>query len=1046
MENLNLSNLASAVATRRCALFAGAGLTSESGGATWDNLVKFLKDKFKYNSPLKDNFQIMGDLCMKFDPEPVHEAVKERLKDAKINEPVSKISGLPWFTTFTTNYDLALEKSLEKNQSLFIRTIVTGQEFALTGLPSEMLCVKLMGSIDIPFGQPGSMILDAGDFAKAREERGRIFDILSSHAANLSFLFIGYSFNDGLFLEILNRLIKTIGVPQNTYYAVFKKEPDEEKLYLLRQYGVEVIVADLGSFSEELSKQVAVRNPDDLTLKRIPIGSDIVPINSTKVDSFLSLYNPVFFENLEDSVSPLAFFKGNTESFKPFELNWHFQRKETKDVVNAVVNKKKDDAKSNIIVVEGNPGTGRTFIILAAVYELIKKYRAVAIKVPSYAVNSIPSSEDIEAFLKEIERVSADINIKEPERIIFWAEFAPEINIISQFKKLSLSFKYPTSLIFEDIKPHRAIEDLSSHDEMISIDADVNLFKEQKDELAKYLIEVTRKHKFPQTSIEETKRIVNEEKQFLPIMYRTLDPAKRSIDRIVEEEFNRIPDKKVQMCISLCSLPTCVDVEMPIAVLRKALSKQIGKLLSYPDTFEISGKANAFIKETIDPRTNPLVSIYHPLIARRLVQLVGTSKMDEYLLSIAKAADIRSLIEAEFVGNLLIDRGVNWHPGFFKPFTDEGLKVALLEIKSRQPARPIIHHLARLYAKINPFDEDIIPLLGEALAEPRESYALEERKENVLTTLAKTKWAQNKELLLSRPRVDPEIQEIIALLIKAREAVFPNIHPYDVHARILKELWQGKDEPSKIALVNEAVEVINEGLDSCVDDPDGTSRLNELLVESLSEVDTEKAQNTAKELLESKKDGTGYYTLARIEYHKNTNPTNACILLDKAITGEKYPPGAIALKIEILLQGKAPPYYDLLKLADSLSSDIKFQDTWKSAYHKAMIYAINGIYSAASRFFDMSYRKAPRTLQRFIQLFWMEDGHRKVHTGKIGRTFTEREGRIYSHNIKGLDDEIFFDPRRQEKRGLKPGLLVDFEIGFSPRGPIAFDVRPHGRK
>lgn len=52
-------------------------------------------------------------------------------------------------------------------QVLAIRTILTGKEFAFTGLQSEMLCVKLMGSLDIPDKQSGSMVLDTGDLALA---------------------------------------------------------------------------------------------------------------------------------------------------------------------------------------------------------------------------------------------------------------------------------------------------------------------------------------------------------------------------------------------------------------------------------------------------------------------------------------------------------------------------------------------------------------------------------------------------------------------------------------------------------------------------------------------------------------------------------------------------------------------------------------------------------------------------------------------------------------------------------------------------------------
>ena len=63
---MNISDIAAAVATRKCALFAGAGLTADSGGSTWDELVNSIKNKLTYTSPLKDNFQIMGDMCEKY--------------------------------------------------------------------------------------------------------------------------------------------------------------------------------------------------------------------------------------------------------------------------------------------------------------------------------------------------------------------------------------------------------------------------------------------------------------------------------------------------------------------------------------------------------------------------------------------------------------------------------------------------------------------------------------------------------------------------------------------------------------------------------------------------------------------------------------------------------------------------------------------------------------------------------------------------------------------------------------------------------------------
>lgn len=305
-------------------------------------------------------------------------------------------------------------------------------------------------------------------------------------------------------------------------------------------------------------------------------------------------------------------------------------------------------------------------------------------------------------------------------------------------------------------------------------------------------------------------------------------------------------------------------------------------------------------------------------------------------------------------------------------------------------------------------------------------------------------WEQNKIRLVLQPRNNPEIQEIIDILVKATESTSPTIHPYDVHARILKDLWQFKNDEEKVALVNEAVDVINEAMELIVDDPDSELRLEELLIEFLSEIDPNKAEITAKDLLEYKNDGTGYYTLARLEYHNNKNAPKASVYLDKAMKGDICPPSAIALKIEIILQGDYPVYKLLVRLADRLSLDSSFKETWKSAYYKAVTYAINGRYEDADRYFKISHRMAPRTLQRLVQIFWMEAGHRKIHTGKIDqRISSEREGYIYSHNIPEWKENIFFDPLRQTKRKiLQPGMFVQFELGFSPRGPQAFDVRP----
>lgn len=568
---------------------------------------------------------------------------------------------------------------------------------------------------------------------------------------------------------------------------------------------------------------------------------------------------------------------------------------------------------------------------------------------------------------------------------------------------------------------------------------------EHREELARYLVETARKHKFPQIDEEATSRIIIEERKFLPIIYRTFDRAQRSIDRIVLKEFNDIEDPVAKTCVSICSLSSSMDLDIPIAVLKNALSDIIGEPISYSDIYEKIGIAKEFIKTFEDPRSNPLASIYHSEIAKLLVGQLGKSQMDKFLVSIGKAVDIRSKIEADFIRKILIERGVNRESRDIKPFTDDGLETAFLEIKNRQPARPILHHLARFYAKKDPQQDDIIQLLDMALAEPQEEYAMRERKENILTTYANLLWKRKKDDLISRPINDSELQEIFDFLNKAKRSPSSNVHAFHIHARILKTLSESRDYEEKTVFVNKAIEVISEGLDCCQEDLTGQEDLNTLLIEMLSELDEDKSKEAADSLFVNQGDGTGYYTLARLEYHHKHDYKKAREYSDKALKAKMYSPNAIAFRIEIELENedKTPDYFELEELADRLSQDTKFKDTWKSAYHKGVIYTINGRYRDAKNEFEFSRRHVPRTLERKIQIFWKGMVRRKIHEGKINpREFTERQGFITSHKIKGWESDIFFNPKDQEKKGsLGQGLWVEFELGFSPRGPIAFDVR-----
>lgn len=1040
--------LINSILSRECVLFAGAGLTAESGGMTWSILIDNLKKEFNYSSPIKDNFRIMEDLFSKNQPDIVYQKIQEQLKDVKLVDPVLKLATLPWHSTFTTNYDCALENALVQSQRLDVRTIITGQEFALSGLSSEILCVKLMGTVMKDYGQTGSMVLTSGDLSRAKEERARIYDTLLAHAANLSFLFLGYSFRDGVILETIDKLKSLKGTKKKTYYALFRDKPDDETFYILQSNGVEVIIQDLKEFTNDLVGEFDKRNPKNYASKRMMIGTDVINIDTTNVSSFLSLHNPVLYTALKEEVSPESFFKGSTESFRPFELGWHYHRKEVDLIVNNIVNSTEENS-ATLIEVSGHIGTGRTFTILSAIYELIVNHRSIAIQISEFPANSIPSKDLLEEFVIEVEKNLSQNRLDELEHIVFWSESYPDPAVITQFEYLVSSFdRYPIHLLYEStntIYDTSETSFVSPH--KLKVNLDYEILDNEKDEIAEYLFETIKNHRFEDRNLDEIYDVINKYKRFLPILYKILYPSKISINQLIDDEYKNLKDEDIFNCIVFCSLTSSFDIKIPISLLLKAVRIKLRKNMDYADLLMlISQKGETFIKKVTDERDNDYFAIYHPFIASRISERVGKSQMDDFLMVIAETFDFYSPLEADIISKLLIFKGVNRLPSDPSVFTDVGLENSLLKIIDRKPSRLILHHLARYYDKENINQQDVIPLLKKALAKPDYKDCLEEKQENVLTTLANIEWKNHKQHIL-KSNDKTKLNEIISFLIQARGNDEKNVYAYGLHARIFHELSSSVDEPEKSELITQSIEVINEGLDYCKIGTTDYDILNDIRIKILAEYCIESAEVLAKEMLESTKNGMGYYILACAYYYEKKDPAKALIYLNNSLKGDKYPAAALSLKIELLLEDTkfAPNYKQLVKLMN-LHCSLQARDTWKSAYHKGVISFIDGKERDSAKYFNMSRKMAPSFLSRSVKLFWMDSNHRRMFSGII-EILEQNSGFIYGHTIHGITDDIFFNPAKQDYRtSLKEGLHVNFEIGFSPMGSIAFDVRPQKRR
>lgn len=1035
MDEEKLNTLAGTIARGNCVLFAGAGLSITSGGISWNTLIERAEDKFDYDSPLEDNFDILHDIVDKNDKKEVHQFVKKQVADISLDEPVASLAELPWFATFTTNYDTALEDALSNRQETRVRTVLDDAQFEISGAPTHLLCVKLMGSVDREPGQVGSMVLTRSDMAEAQDKRSRIFDMLSAHAANLSFLFIGYSFEDSLMMDILERINSQLGRPDNTYYALFKEEPNKEKRYRLEQLGVNIIIGDINDFSEQLMEKVSLRDPEDYRTQGIPIGNDVIQLPNEQIGDFLDSHDPLLIDDFEKDVPAKDFFRGNLRSFKPFIHDWYFERNQEDAIFDAIIT---DGAQ--ILSISGPPGSGRTFLIHAVVQRLITEERAIGFRIPGHTMNPIPDTDTLKDFMEIINKRIQDIGIEGPEYLVFFADSSMSSEEITDFDRLQREFDIPMILLFESLDSYTLSANLNIESTLERFQINENIPSSRYDDFKNYLIEASKEHKLPEITEDEISFHLGQTTEFLPLMYTLMDPARRSIQEIVEEEYSYLPSDLSKELVILCSISTSLDIKTPVTVCRNYLSNLKDEILDWDEAFQLGNcEADAFITESQDSRTNPLFSIYHSVIAEYICKQIRQEQIDSALVELAKSVNLEAPVEAEFIGKLLITKGVNAKSKASLPFTQDGLEEALEILANQQPARPILHHLAQLKADRNKDPNQYVPILKEALTEPPGDYELNERKENVLVTLANRLWEIEKNSLDELDRNSPEVVDIFNYLESAREAG-PNPHAYHVQARILRDLAEEKKGDERLALITEATDLLDEGLEMNLSFDDEQD-LRNLKIELMNKIDRENAEKIAKESLEKKNDGSGYYTLAKIERFKEQNNRKALDYLYESLKGDEYPAEAIDLIIEICLENEYDNYDTLIALLKRLEQMNGGRETWKSALRKGMLYVIDGDYHKANEYFNKSHRMAPQNLQRSVAYFWMEGESRKIFEGTVGTPYSDGEGWIYNHRIDGWEDDIYFLPSAQDTNpDIRPGLNVMFELGFSPRGPWAFEL------
>lgn len=241
-----------AILQGKAAVFAGAGLSVNSGYVDWK---EFLRD-------------IASEIDLDIDKENDLISVAQYYKNAVLgrwplnqeilntfthnvsdNKLMNILANLPIKTYWTTNYDHIIENTISRIQGTEVDVKITQEDLATNIANSEVTVYKFHGDVS----SPSSAVLTRDDYELFEITHKLFITSLQGDLINNTFVFIGYSFNDPNFRQILSKIRILLGENQRMHYFITKKvertEFEDKEDYLYACTKQELRLQDLNRYS-----------------------------------------------------------------------------------------------------------------------------------------------------------------------------------------------------------------------------------------------------------------------------------------------------------------------------------------------------------------------------------------------------------------------------------------------------------------------------------------------------------------------------------------------------------------------------------------------------------------------------------------------------------------------------------------------------------------------------------------------------------------------------------------------------------------------------
>ena len=1048
-------------------LFIGAGASVDAGGPKTESLVKQIKRSFpnaKYTSD--DLIQTCTDVIetTQTPRADLERVIVQALLGLKPSAFHLQLPLHVWPAIFTTNYDELIEQGYrEAENRVQIPDPVFSDRDVLTLYDREKAKIfKLMGCI-VSKHPDNKLVLTRADYNNSLRSRPILYRTLRDVMMEGTILYIGYSFQDNLLLDILNDLQQIMGDRLPYSYALLPeiKARSIEEIKLIERK-----IIPLRMTATQLANMLKAGTQPKLTPIKDREGATIIVMRQHKIISHrdFRLYSQSFDLLTEERLVKIQpdnleirrdFFRGVLSDWTGYVRGWDFKRTQHNSIFDRLkVELQTGDVGSNkSLLICGPAGSGKTTVLRRIA---LKVYRELGNPViflrPYYDEIDLKLLASLCEELSSLEQTKKGRSEAPKARVLIVMESA--CSHVADFKIIPIFMKsrgVPILLLGSSRENEWEIACQRISEQF----ADDNTFRlsdkfESEDERIRFARHLNRLDLVEGgLSDVEIARLIEMDYQdsFFAAVYSLIEPARPVLDDKIVNEYQNLSALAQRAYLFVASFYQYA-LPMPLALLVRALN------CSYDEFIKEIYQSEA--KRIICDVEAPLEGVYlgtrHRIIAERLIQkqMSDVDELVNVMAHILSSINTRNSDEVQICRTLLVRYiGPN---GIERRFSAEQIrtlfKAAVDKGKFKDTA--VLHHFG-LFESDNQNQDLAEQLVKEALGLMESMQPLvffrTERIENLYNTmgLIYSRKAQKAEDDSEAEVAENLYSAATDCFSKAKGGELQTPHPYDSECRMLfYRAERTEDSTSKISLYAKALDVVDEAEDNLPDE--ALPRLLELrarIQDAINEM-----QNVPQ-LLNEMEASPGFEACAALARAKFTllDPRGArqarerALQIIKQVVQSNKNDAAILRTYSRLHRALYPE--DKKELYRILSMRYEIP---KERRNLTLLYEL-GVLS-------FSFTDYPKSWNYFRELERVSQGHPKrwgihdVGTDEAGKELEFRGtiARVESPRMAFVDV-----PQLQQLRRLVPflpfaqkfeplvGENVTFKIGFNYRGWLAID-------